>query len=322
MLVLSNRNLQRLLTSAEMIAAVEQACIAVEEGRVVAPTRQRIAWGDNMLLTMPAVSAQGAGVKLVHVIPGNAARGMPVTRGVYVLNDSATGDVLATLNAEALTAQRTGAIAALAARHLAPAGLDSLGVVGCGTQGAWAVISICAVQPIRVVHCVPRSSAGFERFKATLAGHVPGIRIETYPQAAQMLRRTSLVLAATTSSTPVLPDEADLLAGKHFISMGSFRPDMQELPDAVYRLAGQVTVDAAAAREEVGDIAGPLQRGILQLTDVLTIGAVVTGRARVDLTLTTAFKSVGMAAFDLFAAHALYRAALAAGVGICVDLEE
>ncbi len=320
MLILSHRDLEQLLPPIEMIAAVEHACIAVEAEAVLAPTRQRLAWGDSMLLCMPAVAALGMGVKLVHVIPGNAARGRAVTGGTYLLNDGETGTALALLNGEALTAQRTGAVAALGAKTLAPPGLETLGLVGCGTQGAWATIAISAVQPIRVVHCVPRSARSFERFKATLARHVPGIRIEVHAEARQMLLQTSLVVTATTSAQPVLPDEAALLEGKHFISLGSFRPDMQELPDAVYRLAGWMTVDAAAAREEVGDVTGPLQRGILQASNVVTLGAAVLGRAPAKAA-TTVFKSVGMAAFDLFAAHALYRAAVAAGAGQRADLE-
>ena len=77
----------------------------------------------------------------------------------------------------------------------------------------------------------------------------------------ELLARTDVVIAATTSAEPVLPDDPALLAGKHFISVGSYRPAMQELPDAVYRLAGHLVLDSDFARHEVGDAINRLKRG-------------------------------------------------------------
>ena len=108
------------------------------------------------------------------------------------------------------------------------------------------------------------------------------------------------MIAATTSATPVLPDEPKLLEGKHFISIGSYRPTMQELPDAVYRLAGHIVIDAEAARLEAGDVIGPLARGIVNASNVFTIGAASSrGQRSIDVARTTAYKSVGMALYDL-----------------------
>ena len=84
----------------------------------------------------------------------------------------------------------------------------------------------------------------------------------------ELLARTDVVIAATTSAEPVLPDDPALLAGKHFISVGSYRPAMQELPDAVYRLAGHLVLDSDFARHEVGDAINPVEKGILAPTEV------------------------------------------------------
>jgi ornithine cyclodeaminase len=84
---------------------------------------------------------------------------------------------------------------------------------------------------------------------------------------------------------------------------------MQELPDAAFALAGTLVIDTEHASRETGDIINPLQKGLLREQDVFTLGALLLGRRRVDVSGTTVFKSAGMALFDLFVAAALVRAA-------------
>jgi ornithine cyclodeaminase len=129
-----------------------------------------------------------------------------------------------------------------------------------------------------------------------------------------------VVITATTSSERVLPDEPSLIKGRHFISIGSYKPTMQELPDCVYRLAGRLVIDSEFAREEVGDVINPVRKGILKEADVFSIGKLITGQRSVDLCRTTAYKSVGMALYDLYVAQAFYEAAVHKGIGHHVHL--
>jgi ornithine cyclodeaminase/alanine dehydrogenase-like protein (mu-crystallin family) len=124
-----------------------------------------------------------------------------------------------------------------------------------------------------------------------------------------------LVITATTSSQPVLPDQPALLDGRHFISIGSFKPDMQELPDGVYRLAGKLVLDSETARHEVGDALAPVQKGILDAADVFTIGELISGRRTLDAQRTSVYKCAGMALYDLYVARALYQAAKRRNIG-------
>jgi ornithine cyclodeaminase len=215
---------------------------------------------------------------------------------------------------------RTGAVGALGMKYLTPGDTRTLGIIGCGVQGAWQAISATAVRPVGEIFCVPRSSASYDRFAATVRSIAPQLRITRCAHARELLERTSLVVAATTAAEPVLPDEPALLEGKHFISIGSFRTTMQELPDSVYRLAGHIVIDSDAAREEVGDVAAPLRRGIVTPENVFTIGRVISGERRLDVTRTTVFKSVGMALYDLHVARALYEEARRRHAGCEVQL--
>jgi ornithine cyclodeaminase/alanine dehydrogenase-like protein (mu-crystallin family) len=320
MLVLSHTDLADLLPPLQVIGAVEAALRAHSASRLIVPKRTHIDWNGNTLLTMPAIGEDALSVKLVSVVPGNADRGLPVTNGLMVLNDVETGLPQAIMNAGALTARRTGAVGALGAKYLTPPTTSSLGIIGCGVQATWQAIFACAVRPIREIFCFSRSADRRAAFAAEVQRHVPGVRVTTCCDAREALARADLIIAATTSASPVLPDERDLLEGKHFISVGSYKPDMQELPATVYRLAGTVAVDTGHACHEVGDILNLLRHDILQPTDIYSIAECVTGQRSPDTSRTTAYKTVGAAMFDLYVAHAFYRAALSCGLGSEVSL--
>jgi ornithine cyclodeaminase len=319
-LILSQDDIATLLPPPEVIAAVEAAVISHAHGHVVVPKRAHVEWDGNTLLLMPAAAPDAVGTKLVSVVPGNATRALPVTSGLMVMNDRATGEPIALMNAAALTAQRTGAVGALGVKHMTREDISSVGIIGCGVQGTWQAIYACAVRPISDVLCFGRSAVAVEKFAAMVTRHVPRVRVVACTDVRQLLERTHLVITATTSAEPVLPDEPSLLEGKQFISVGSFRPTMQELPDSVYRLAGSVIVDSEHARHEVGDVINPLNRGILRDTAVVPISDYVTGKRVAERQPTVVYKSVGAAFYDLYVARAMYRAARARGVGLEVAL--
>jgi ornithine cyclodeaminase/alanine dehydrogenase-like protein (mu-crystallin family) len=260
------------------------------------------------------------GVKLVSVVPGNAARSLPVTTGTMLLNDPETGLPVCLMNAEQLTAVRTGAIGALSVRLMTPKATTSLGIVGCGVQGAWQAIFACAVRPIEEILYYARSPQRTQQFIETVGRHTSGIRLTACADATALLRQTDLVITATTSAAPVLPDEPALLRGKHFVSVGSFKPAMQELPTAVYRLARQLVIDSDAARLEVGDVINPVRDGHLRSEDVFHLADLVAGKRSIDVEKTTVFKGVGLAIYDLFVAQALYNEASSRNIGQTVNL--
>jgi ornithine cyclodeaminase/alanine dehydrogenase-like protein (mu-crystallin family) len=319
-LILNNAELNSLLPPADVIKAVEAAMRAHEEGKAPTPVRQHLEWGENTLLTMPACDAHGVGVKLVSVVPGNSGRALPVTNGAMVLIDSTTGIPTALLSAASLTAQRTGAVGAVGMKHMARPHLTSVGIVGAGVQGAWQAIFAGAALPIKTIFFVARSTLAASSFSAQVSAHAPGVTLERCKGVRELLTRTDVIIAATTSAVPVLPDEPSLLMNKHFISIGSYKPTMQELPDAVYRLAGTLVIDSEQAREEVGDVINPIARGIISTQNVFHIGALVARRRVLDLERTTVFKSVGMALYDLYVARALLAAAQRKGIGVAVTL--
>jgi len=302
---LSATDLLGLIAPDGLVAELEQGLRDFAEIKVTVPSRSHMGLGGGTLLTMPVVGGSVFGVKIVSVVPSNATREIPVTNGLMMLGDAVTGVPLAVLDAAMLTAQRTGAVGALGLKFITRSDIDCIGIIGTGVQAAWQAIFACAVREIAEVIFFARSNRNVRHFTDTLSRHIPSVRLTRCADIGELLDRTQVVIAATTSSTPVLPNEPELLAGKCFISVGSFRPTMQELPDAVYELARYVVVDSDAAKHEVGDLIGPLSSGLLHESDIVHLADLVIGRRALGTSQTLVFKSIGMALYDLYAARAL-----------------
>jgi ornithine cyclodeaminase/alanine dehydrogenase-like protein (mu-crystallin family) len=316
---LSAQDLEGLVAPATLVAAIERALRDFAQGQVTVPARQHFEYGDKTVLSMPVIGATAFGAKLVSVVPGNANRGLPVTNGLMMLSDGQSGLPLAVLNAAALTALRTGAVGALALQHIAPASVDRVGIIGTGVQGTWQAIFACAVRPITTVCFVARSQESARRFIDAVAPRVPSVKLVRCKDAGELLSECPVVIAATTSAEPLLPNEPALLEGKHYLSFGSVRPGMQELPNAVYELAGCVVVDSDAARHEAGDLINPVAAGVLREDTIYHLAQLITGTRSVDVRRTTVFKSVGMALYDLYAASALVAEAQRVGRGTVLE---
>jgi ornithine cyclodeaminase/alanine dehydrogenase-like protein (mu-crystallin family) len=318
--ILTASNVMEFLSVSMLISAIERAACAVQSNDVQAPPRSHLTWRDNTFLTMAAVAEGLVGLKFVSIVPGNAQLDLPRVQGLMILSECVTGAPLALIDAASLTAVRTGALGAVALKYTTPPDVETIGIVGCGTQGVWQAVFACAVRPIKEVFCFNRLPTAMHSFADRVKGLVPDVEITPCCSTDELLSRTNVVIAATSSSKPVLSNERERLAGKHFVSVGSFKPWMQELPDAVYELAGQIVIDAEAARHEVGDVINPLKKGLVPPTKTFTLGQLIRRDRAIDVAGTTVFKSVGLALYDLYAAKALLDEAQLRCAGLDVDL--
>jgi len=143
------------LTMPEIVDLLETAFREKGEGRVEMPPKPGIhpGGGDNFIHAMPAYipAMQSAGVKWVSGFPGNSERGLPYITGLLILNDPQTGIPLAVMDCEWITAMRTAAATAVAARRLARPESSVLGILGCGVQGRTHVAALDVLFPLRRV---------------------------------------------------------------------------------------------------------------------------------------------------------------------------
>lgn len=122
----------------EVIQVVEEAFREKAKGKAEAPPKPGIhPQKDAFIHAMPAYlpKMRSAGVKWVSGFPGNPQRGLPYISGLLILNDLETGVPICVMDCTWVTAKRTGAATAVAAKHLAREDSKSLGILGCGVQG-------------------------------------------------------------------------------------------------------------------------------------------------------------------------------------------
>ncbi|MBI4574219.1 MAG: ornithine cyclodeaminase family protein [candidate division NC10 bacterium] len=169
LLYLSRAEVERVaLPMAEIIAAVEAVFREKGEGRVEMPPKIGIhPAADDFLHAMPAyvASPRAAGIKWVGNFLKNPARNLPTISGMIVLNDPETGIPVAAMDCTWITAKRTGAASAVAAKYLARPDAAVLTIIGCGVQGRSHLEAMLVQFPgIHLVKAYDRVRANQERF--------------------------------------------------------------------------------------------------------------------------------------------------------------
>jgi len=183
----------------DIIKAVETAFREKGEGRTEMPPKPGIhPEKDSFIHAMPAyiASMKAAGIKWVSGFPANQKRGMPYISGLLVLNDPETGFPLCVMDCSWVTAKRTGAATAVAAKYLARKDSRTLGVLGCGVQGRSNVEALKVVFPhLKEVRAFDINGGALDKY----AMHVEkahGMKVEKAGAPKEAVVDTDLVVTA------------------------------------------------------------------------------------------------------------------------------
>ncbi len=320
----------KILTAAEVRAAVDMRAaidavragfIALSAGRAHVPLRGVLNTPGGVLLTMPAQidEAPVSTVKIVTVCPQNPAAGLPTIYASVVVTDARTGAPVALMDGRELTALRTGAASGLATDLLALADASVLAVIGAGVQARTQVAAVCAVRSIAEIRI--HSLAGAQQMAEELRAQYPA-RVLVMDSIAEAVRGAQVIVAATTSKTPVV-HLADLAPGAHINGIGSFTPEMQEVAADVVAAATVVVDHRASVWAEAGDLIIPRDQGLIGESHVVAeIGEIAAGlkQGRRTPHEITFFKSVGNAVQDAALAQHVIAVAGQRGLGTEVAL--
>jgi len=215
-LYLSRRDVESVgLPMLSIIDALEQMFAEKGEGRVEMPPKPGIhTRKDAFIHAMPAYipSLESAGVKWISGYPGNQAKGLPYITGLLILNDPETGIPTAIMDATWITAQRTGAATAVAARHLARPDSTTAGIIACGVQGRSNLQALACVFSLTRVRVFDLHTDAAERFAREMSAELE-LDIEIVADPKQAVVDTDLVVTSgpiLKKPTPVI--EADWLA--------------------------------------------------------------------------------------------------------------
>jgi ornithine cyclodeaminase len=320
--ILRGPEIKALLPMAACIDLMATTMIAVSRGHASIPLRSVTPVTNGLMGVMPGALAEPDcfGVKLLSLFPGNPAAGLSSHLGLVLLFEPAHGRPVAMLDAAELTAIRTAAASGLATRLLAREDAGDLAILGSGEQAASHLEAMLAVRPIRRVRVWSRNAAHAAAFASGQGARLErAIEVAASPRAA--IDGADLVCTVTAAREPILRGEW-IAPGAHLNVVGASRPDAAEVDtDAVVR--SRFFVDFRPSTEaEAGEYLRARAAGAICDDHIRgEIGEVASGArpgrlAPADITL---YKSLGIAAQDLAAAHHVLEAARARGVGQVVD---
>lgn len=265
-----------------LVDVVAQAFVALAEGRVIMP--------PILSMELPMLNAEvdaktayiagldGFAFKVSTGFFDNPKRGLPSLGGMMMVISARDGSVRAVfLDNGYLTDLRTAAAGAVAARHLAPEGVTTAGVIGTGLQARLQMRAAHLVRPFERVLVWGRDLSKAALCAADLARDL-GIEAEVCSDPAVLVKRAQLVVTTTPSIVPLIA--ADWLHPElHITAMGSDAPDKRELAPGCLSRADLYVADSAAQVAVRGELRGALESGDWIGAAPVELGQVISGTA-------------------------------------------
>ncbi len=318
-LLLKRLEVAELLTLEECITAVEQVFRLQGEGKTKAPGVLGIHARDGgfhikagwLDLSKPYFVA-----KTNANFPQNMKRfGLPLIQGVIVLCDGENGYPLALMDSTEITALRTGAATAVAAKYLARPESKDVTICGCGNQGRVSLRALMKVCPLERAYAFDVDASQSKRFASELADEL-GINVVVAPDLIEAVGHSDICVTCTPSKHYFLKREY-VPPGMFIAAVGADNEEKQEL-DPTLMANNKTVVDLMEQCAAIGDLHHALERGLMSRDDVhAELGAVVAGRrhGREAAEEIIIFDSTGMALQDVVAAVAVYEKALSSAQG-------
>ncbi len=324
-LIVTHTEVEQLLPMADCIELMAETLASLTSGEMLQPLRMVVRPTDSLglMALMPAYRSTNNpvyGLKTICVFPGNVAEGKDAHQGGVLLFSGSTGELLALINASAITALRTGAVSAVATRVLALPAACELAIIGAGIQARSHLAAIACVRRIKKARVVSRTFEHAHRLSEEASSQYP-FPVTAVPAIEEALDGADIVVTATTSHDPVLRYEW-ITPGAHINAVGTYSPAAREIDTATMAAASLFVDRRESAVNEAGDYLLAAQEGAVgpehikaELGEVL-IG-IKPGRSSADEI--TLFKSLGLAVEDLAAAEYVSLQAQTRGLGTWVD---
>jgi alanine dehydrogenase len=321
-LLLTRADIARLMTPADYLGAVETAFRLSKQGQTDAPPPMAIHGLGGGAFHAKGATMLGdrnlAALKLNGNFPGNPARGLPTIQGVILLCDAENGAVLAIMDSIEITLRRTAAASALAAKHLARRGAETLAIIGCGAQARAQAEALANVLPLKRGIVFDADARKAQAFAAAMKG---GLKFEPAASLREATLGADVIVTCTTSRNPFL-DVSDVSPGAFIAAVGADSPGKSEIAPALMAKAC-VVADVLAQCQVMGDLHHAVKAGAMTADQVRAeLGDLVVGakRGRIGDDEIVIFDSTGTAIQDVASAAVVYQRATDACVGAEISL--
>lgn len=283
-------------------------------------------------LSMPATIYDGeneyATVKLVTICPDNPSRKLPTTTALITVSNNATGAILAVMDGIYITQVRTGALSAIATKHMAKQQCETVAVIGCGGMAYEQLNAVLTVRPtIKKVYLWNRDTKRAEQFKQRFSEDYSqwDLELDVCEHIDKAIKNADIINVATRATQGLFSAE-HIKPDVHINAVGAYQPSMKEISNEVIAASSMVIVDdKAGSRHEAGDLiqadeASDCPWSWDDLSGDLQ-GLITTGAEKIDKNSAgiTLFKSVGAASFDAAVALYLAKQSQAQNIGVCLS---
>ena len=325
--ILTKENVTQLLTMPDALEYVEEAYKQLTLGNALVP--QRIAITDpapGLTLIMPGIiggKMNALATKIVSVYKQNPEKyNMPTVLAKVMVQDINTGDIVGIMDGSLITAMRTGAATGVSVKYLARKNSTTMSIYSAGVQARKQVSAVFWGLSEKLEKCkvFDLKKEVANDFKKDLEKEL-GIEIEIVESGNDLLTDTDIIVAATTSTTPLFSGDK-VVEGTHISSIGAHAAEARELDSETIKRASLLTAGLKeACLAEAGDYIIPINEGIISENDIISIGEVITGTVsgRTSDSEITIFKSVGISAQDVAVGKLVYDRALKEGIGKDID---
>lgn len=302
----------------EIISVLEAMFREKGEGRVEMPPKIGIhTMQDAFIHAMPASipTQKAAGMKWVGGYPDNSSRGLPYITGLLILNDPSTGIPISLMDCTWITAKRTGAATAVAAKYLARPDSQTAGILGCGVQGRSNLEALNILFPLKKAYAYDKHAGRAAAYARQMSEE---IKIEVVPVSEPqdaVLYSDLVVTAGPILRKPHATIQSGWLAAGAFASLVDF--DSYWQPGALHEVDKFCTDDLPQLHH---------YRDIGYFQDIPAIhadlGELVTGRkpGRQHDGERTIACNLGLALDDIAVAPLIYERALEKGIGSWLPL--
>ena len=323
-LFLSASDVKKLVSIHDIIRAVEDAFKAFGEGTSkLAPITLTFVdkYEGEHEIKSGYVENYSIGAKIITYYKNNQKRGLPNLFGVIVLNDLQDGRPIAILDGTYITASRTGAAGAVAAKYLARKDSRVVGVIGAGTQGRYQVAALNEIMDISSVKIYDKVSQSASDYVSEMSSKYKFLISQAdTPKAA--VEGVDILITATPSTEPIVLNSW-IDEGVHINAIGADSPGKQELDPLIVPRA-KVVVDSIAQCIERGEIQTAVRGGLLKKENIYAeLSEIVLGRkpGRQTNEEITLFDATGMAVQDITTAYTVCQLAKKQGLGTAVRLD-
>jgi len=310
-LFVNKESIASLLPMEECIEVMEKMFRSLAAGECLQPLRNimRLPDGSGVLGMMPGHAGKLGvmGIKVISVFHANKEAGFPSHQGIVMLLDAKNGQPLMLFDALEITAIRTAAASAVATKLLSRENSSILAIIGSGEQSKRHIEAILLVRNIKHINLWSRNENNAKHLVNELSAEY-NIPIHVKKNVQQTIEHADIICTVTASKEPVVMGDW-IAAGTHINAVGSSTALSRELDTATIVKSKLFTDRYESLFNEAGDFLIPKKEGAVTDEHVKgEIGEVLSGtkKGRENDEEITVFKSLGIAAEDIFSAYHIY----------------